>query len=376
MQQPPTLVDVSRTLYVAAGGGGDAIAAALLHAARGDLQEPAVVASYAWDRLLIDPLPGPRSPRDFDGLQAFGSHNFQIVAESKPRPPAGSTLPHLAQTLPARLMLLDPYGGARGMAQQLAELVDLTGAGRIEVVDVGGDALAQGRDPGLRSPLADALALAAAADIELPGSLLVIGPGLDGELPQEVVQKRLSQLDADKVLDLEDSHLSDKWIDMLAWHPSEATALWIAAGLGLRGTVEIRDAGTPVNLTDAARGVWAIDLGRTVEANPIARAILKDGPPSLDAVEAAVIGIVGSSELEYERAKAARSTAEPYVSVADLEPKIAALEDAARSRGATYVTFRRLAEGLGHPSQLHVIREWLIQAHAERYTPPLWSVAA
>jgi len=54
----------------------------------------------------------------------------------------------------------------------------------------------------------------------------------------------------------------------------------------------------------------------------------------------------------------------------------ATLQDAARSRGASYVTCRRLAEGLGCPSRLDVIRAWLIQAHAERCKPPLWSVAA
>ncbi len=55
-------------LLVAAGGGGDVIGTTLVHhALHGD--EPAVVLSYSWERLTVDPLPGPRSERDFTGLR-------------------------------------------------------------------------------------------------------------------------------------------------------------------------------------------------------------------------------------------------------------------------------------------------------------------
>jgi len=376
MQLPPTLVDVSRALFVAAGGGGDAIAASLLHAVVSDSDEPAIVATYAWDRLLVDPLAGPRSPEDFDGLYRVGRHNFEVVAETTPRPPAGSTLPRLAQVLPARLMLLDPYGGTRRITDQLAELVKTFGAERIGVVDVGGDVLGQPDDPGLRSPLADALALASVAGVDVPADLYVAGLGLDGELPSDVVRSRLIDLGATIAFSLSSEVLSDEWLDLLTWHPSEATALWVAAGLGLRGIVEIRDAGTPVTLTDDARDVWMRDLRQAIEGSPIAQALLDAETTSLAEVESVVFKSAGRSELEYERAKAARQTRDPNVTLTDLEPGVAALQDAARSRGASYVTFRRLAEGLGCPSRLDAIRAWLIETHAERYTPPLWSVAA
>jgi len=55
-------------LWLAAGGGGDALAASILHRAVGESQ-PATIATYAWDRLAVDPLPGPRAAADFDGLQ-------------------------------------------------------------------------------------------------------------------------------------------------------------------------------------------------------------------------------------------------------------------------------------------------------------------
>lgn len=262
------------------------------------------------------------------------------------------------------------------MNHQLAELVEISGAERIDVIDVGGDVLGQPDDPGLRSPLADALALAAVASVDVPADLYVAGLGLDGEVPDDVVRSRLVELGASCEFSLGSDVLSDDWLDLLAWHPSEATALWVAAGLGLRGIVEIRDAGTPVTLTDDARDVWMVSMSKAIEASPIARDILDAETTSLADVESVVVKSAGRSELEYERAKAARPARDADITLTDLEPGVAALQEAARSRGASYVTFRRLAEGLGCPSRIDAIRAWLIQARPERYIPPLWSVAA
>lgn len=72
---------MSRPLLVAAGGGGDAIAAAILHTALHPDGPPANVATDAWERLLIDPLPGPRGPEWFTGLRPVGS-SFEVTADS------------------------------------------------------------------------------------------------------------------------------------------------------------------------------------------------------------------------------------------------------------------------------------------------------
>ena len=53
---------------MAAGGGGDALAALFVHRALSPEGERAVVASYSWDRFILDPQPGPRCPADFYGL--------------------------------------------------------------------------------------------------------------------------------------------------------------------------------------------------------------------------------------------------------------------------------------------------------------------
>src|SRR5947199_361304 len=46
---------MGRTLYVAAGGGGDVIGATMLHAVVGSSDQPQI-ATFSWDRLLVDPV--------------------------------------------------------------------------------------------------------------------------------------------------------------------------------------------------------------------------------------------------------------------------------------------------------------------------------
>jgi hypothetical protein len=155
------------TLLVAAGGGGDVIAAAMVERVfreRGASQ-PFHYASYSWDRLEVDPLPGPRDPTAFAALKPVGRWNFQVTASTVTRPPARSHLPQLAADLATPIFLLDPRYGALGLRRQLRELVRLLDADRVAVVDVGGDILARGDEPTLRSPVADFLVLAASADL-------------------------------------------------------------------------------------------------------------------------------------------------------------------------------------------------------------------
>ena len=70
----------------------------------------------------------------------------------------------------------------------------------IVFVDVGGDALAHGDEPGLASPLCDALLLAAAARLAERGAPPVLGGifgiGCDGELTPPEVLERLAEVGA------------------------------------------------------------------------------------------------------------------------------------------------------------------------------------
>jgi hypothetical protein len=356
-------------VYVAAGGGGDALASSILHRAIGQ-REAAVIATYAWDRLAVDPVPGPRSADEFDGLRSIGNHTFAVTPESKPRPPSDSTLPRLASEIDETLVVLDPINGARGLRQQLAELLEIFQPEVITLVDVGGDSVAGGDEPGLRSPLADGLALAACTDLPVPVWLAVAGPGLDGELPEDEVLSRLPsyvlvRLDADDVTPFENT---------LDWHPSEATALLVAAARGLRGSVEIRDAGLVVPLTERSREVYVLSLDEAVTFNRLAAALPTTS--GLDDAERISREVCGFSEIDYEREKAARpDSSRPVATLESLDPLVSEFEYEAANRGIDFVTFRRIAEALHLPSHLAAtLRAHLVATRPSHHVWPLWAI--
>ncbi|MEU3787138.1 DUF1152 domain-containing protein [Streptomyces sp900129855] len=358
-------------LIVAAGGGGDAVAAEMLDAALYGDDDQAVILTYAWDRLLVDPVPGPRGPSDFTGLEPLTPSVWSVPATARPIAPAGSTLPRLAAELPHTFTLIDPHHGVEGVTRQLEELVTHLEPTSIDLLDVGGDILARGHEPTLKSPLADALTLAASCQVNAPIRLLVAGPGLDGELPLDEVRGLLGPLihtftakDAEPVSSI------------LEWHPSEATGMLAATARGVRGICEVRDAGLPIPLTDDGPTVHEVDLDEALNRNQLARAILST--TTLDEVETHSREVCGYSEIDYERNKAAWLKDQPAAKVdpGTVLPQLDEFEHEARSRGVTHTTFRHLTEVLGFSgSQRDDLRHLLISSRPEQYIAPLWRIA-
>lgn len=360
-------------LIVAAGGGGDAVAAAMLDAALyGDDNGRAVILTYAWDRLLIDPVPGPRGPENFTGLEPLTPAVWKVPAEARPIAPAGSTLPRLAAELPHTFALIDPGHGVKGVTRQLEELISHLEPESIDLLDVGGDLLARGDEPTLRSPLADALTLAACGQVNAPIRLLIAGPGLDGELPADDLRGVLGPLV--HTLTARDVEPVGS---VLEWHPSEATGMLAATARGVRGTCEVRDAGLPIPLTDESPAIHEVDLDEALSRNQLARAIMTT--TTLDEVEALSREVCGFSEIDYERNKALWLKEQPAAKL-DAEavlPRLDQFEADARSRGITHTTFRRLTEALSlNGTQREALRQLLINSRPEQYAAPLWRIPA
>lgn len=357
-------------LIVAAGGGGDAVAAAMLDAALYGGQDPAVILTYAWDRLIIDPVPGPRGPANFTGLRPLTPNVYVVPADAQPIAPAGSTLPRLAAELPHTFALIDPHHGAEGMARQLEELITELSPETIDILDVGGDILAHGDEPTLKSPLGDALTLAACAQVNADMRLLIAGPGLDGEISPADLRERLGAqvhtFTADEVEPIS---------AVLEWHPSEATAMLSATARGVRGLCEVRDAGLPVPLTDEGPAVHEADLDEALHRNELARQLVST--TSLDEAEAHSREVCGYSEIDHERNKALwlADQATKLLDPDAVLSQLATYEAEARARGITHTTFRRLTEVLGfNGTQRTSLRKLLIESHPEQHGGPLWKI--
>lgn len=360
---------MSTALAIAAGGGGDAITAAMLAAAIPDLRVAAIM-SYSWDRFMIDPTPGPRTRGDFDGLIDRGG-----VAEISPAAALRigfSTLPPLAGCLEVPLLLLEAEGGAVGMAEVMRCAAVEFGTDEVVVVDVGGDIVAEGHEATLRSPLADSLALAAAMRSGMPTRVLIAGPGLDGELSPDEVHARIDQLDGRRICELRPSDAAP-FDGIWSWHPSEATALLAAAANGWRGVVETQREAL-IEIGGHAAQVYEVDaaaLTRTSLAAPLI------STTSLDHAEQLLRDRRGGrSELDIERRRAAGERAEVRFPGGESLSIIDRYVDAARDRGIDAITVRRIAELVQavDPYATQALRALLSEHRPDCFRPPLYQV--
>ena len=364
------MVPAVGTLVIAAGGGGDAITGSALAGPLG-LAGPPVVMTYSWDRLMIDPLPGPRSADDFTGLRQLALNVLEVLPSTGPIDPAGSSLPRLAADLPTRVLLLDPTGGARQMAAQIRAAAAYFHADNIALIDVGGDALTDGSDSELRSPLADQLALAACVRTGLPSQLLIAAPGIDGELPPTTITDRLDRLGADQLPNLTSADFETVRA-VFDWHPSEASGLLAAAAIGRRGRVEVRDAGDHIELTAATPTLFAVNAKDALEVTPAAQ--LTDSR-SLDEAEAIIRDTTGISEIRYEADKAKRlRNRRTHFPTSDDLPEVDRQAQDAHERNADFISVRRLSELIGAITldAFAALSALLAAKRPDRYEPSLY----
>lgn len=345
-----------RTLYVAAGGGGDAVGALLARRALGDTDErPPLVSTCAWERLRIDPVPGPRARSDFTGLADVGGEPCEVLPSSDTIPAGRSVLARLAETSGARIFLHDLDGGATGLRDQFQHLAASLDVDKLVVIDVGGDIVARGPEPDLRSPLADSLTLAAALGTGIPTSVVVLGPGADAELPEsevfglleEVGASTVGRITADDVRNLE---------PVLSWHPTEASALVAAGAGGMRGAVAMRRGRDPVPVTDRTPQVWAVSHP-AFASFPLAR-LLQETTTLAEAED--LMRAKAVNEIDFELQIATSNTERrPFSTVSQL---ISDMQDV----GATHITSRRLSETVGAKVSTH--------ASSGHSMPGLWSM--
>ncbi|GHE26604.1 DUF1152 domain-containing protein [Streptomyces vinaceus] len=327
-------------LYIAAGGGGDPLGT--LIAARALAADPAcpagppLIATYAWERPEVDPTARPLGTRHFDGLVHERGGFAAFTPATRARPPAGSTMPGLAGDLPARLLLLDPSGGLPSLARQIAAMAEAAEGGRIRIVDIGGDVLTHGDEPGLCSPFGDALTLAACHLTGMATTVHVAGPGLDGEIGEHVLLERL----AGSLPLVPGRDAVAAAARALAWHPSEASALWAAAIQGARGTV--RTVNSVITLTAASPRLYPLPLQEAIGHNPVARALVAERPAHLEAAAEVSRRLTGIPGLESERT---RTPPRPRPVPLDRDENMKALREAAD--GAYHMTFRHAARVLG-----------------------------
>lgn len=297
-----------RPLVIGMGGGGDVVGA-LASAEAMCVYEDAeyLVGGLTWERRPIDPVAGPRRVSEITGgwelapgVLLAGPHTRVrdrevYFAESR-----------MAAVLSRPTLLIDPHGGAGAVAAGLARAADALARDLTVFVDVGGDVLAQGDEPGLRSPLCDALMLAAAGRLAAEGRpvlLGVFGIGCDSELSNDEVLERIATVAAagglGGVRGLTEPVVA-RLEQSLELVPTEASAQAVRAFRGVSGTVAIRGGTRRLELSAIAAATWYLDVATTIASvGRLAEAV--DGADSLEQANQALHGLGVRTELDLER---------------------------------------------------------------------------
>jgi hypothetical protein len=261
-----------RPLVIGMGGGGD-IVGALATAEFARLYDGAnpVLGGLSWERRPIDPVPGPRTAHEIEAAEQLAPG----VLLAGPRTSVRGREVVFAEARMARLLgqptvLLTLEGGPQAIAAGLAGAGRRLGADAFVFVDVGGDVLAEGGERGLRSPLCDALTLAAANRLLRAGETVLVGvfgAGCDAELtPAEVLARLAAVAGAGGLCGMRGltDAVARKLEQAIAVIPTEASALAVRAFRGAVGRVAIRGGSCEAEVSPLAACTFFLDVAVTV----------------------------------------------------------------------------------------------------------------
>jgi hypothetical protein len=301
----PSLEDLigasSRALVVGVGGGGDVVGA--LGAARFlefcGLQS--VLGGLSWERYVFDPVPGPRNLSEVENDYAWMAN-----AESRTTTGVYFAESKMSAVQGKEVLLIDISGGVSGVVSGLQAAMKEFNTDLLLGLDVGGDSLAQGHEPGLRSPLADSIMLAAFADLEKRGWRTlwgIFGYGSDGELSVDEIEVALSKVAAAGGL-LGAWSLTGKTAaeleEVIKTVPTEASAIPVQCFRGALGESKIRGGQRTVRLTPLTALTFFISTSLLYETlSRPAQAVRACA--SLEAANDALHAIGIKTELDLER---------------------------------------------------------------------------
>jgi hypothetical protein len=246
----------SRALVLGVGGGGDVVGALATARFLEFCGVPFHLGGLPWERFVYDPAPGPRSLLEIENInRIIHPHAWTVNGQTQTRDGIRFTETEMAALYGQEVVHIDLNSGVTGAVAGLEAAAADLGADLIVGVDVGGDSLAHGSEPGLRSPLADAIMLAAFMKLEKKGYQTlwgVFGYGSDGELTTDEIEHALAKVAAAGGL-LGAWALTPQIVreleDVIEKVPTEASALPLRCARGAWGETAIRYDERRVKLT-------------------------------------------------------------------------------------------------------------------------------
>lgn len=292
------------------GGGGDVIGALAVGRRCEQLGTPFALGGVAWERFARDPRPGPRPLDQIRGGQPVGGQ--ALLADPETATVDGVLFSeayacaHLRENGAGEevTVLIDVTGGAPGAAAGIAAAAGRLGCDLVILVDIGGDAIATGAEPGLQSPLCDSILLGAALreDRGFESVGVVLGAGCDGELePVEVLERvaALARAGAWTGTWSVTAEVADEIETAARGSGTEASMQVVRCARGGLGPSPIRGGRRTVPLGPVGALAFCFDPVVGAAALPMAEAVKE--ADTLEGARAALEALGIHTELDYER---------------------------------------------------------------------------
>ncbi len=270
---------VSRVLVVGVGGGGDSLGALILYHKLKALGVRVLLGNVVWERFVLDPFPGPvpleqvvnaevlgRSVALVDGSSYVDRYGYRF----KPQ------IVRASEILGEKTVFLDITKGVVGLVEAFNVVSERLGVEAIVGVDVGGDILALGYEDDLWSPLADSISLGALSKTRVPSMIAVLAPGADGELSQQTVLTRISEVAREGGLigvyglTRREYRVLRKHLDMFT---SEASKIPFEAFEGYVGEKSIRVGSRKVEVNMVSTTLYLLDVSVTYNRSVMAKLV-------------------------------------------------------------------------------------------------------
>jgi len=293
-------------LIVGVGGGGDVVGALATARFLEFVGPRFTLGGVSWERIVHDPVPGPRKLSEVRNVAVL--HPFAWMANRDSQTDTGVFFAEslMAAAIGHDVLLIDINSGVKGVVDGLETAIEKLDIDLLVGIDVGGDSLAQGTEPGLRSPLADSIMLAAFTELEKRGRRTlwgVFGYGSDGELTVDEIETALSKIAASGGLlgawGLTPK-IADELEEVVKTVPTEASAIPLQCFRGASGTKKIRDGDRSLKLTPLTALTFFMAPMKLYETlSRPAQAVRQSS--SLEEANDALHAIGIRTELDYER---------------------------------------------------------------------------
>lgn len=188
--------DDERVFVFGAGGSGDVIGSIPTARLLESHGVEVVLGGMAWEPVPTDMRAGPRRVDDLSYAEMVAEGVALVTGESRTSDGLRFTESLVAEYYDEPVVLLGLHGGPAALRRGIEALCDDLDIDGVVGVDAGGDVLASGSEPGLRSPLTDGYALSALAVADVESCLGVIGYGSDGELTIDELESAIGRIAA------------------------------------------------------------------------------------------------------------------------------------------------------------------------------------